>query len=43
MGGLDIDACIDLLWNKHEFLSEKDLKTVCQKVKEVRPPLSLDF
>ena len=37
MGGLDIDACIDRLWNQHEFLSEKDLKTVCQRVKEARP------
>ena len=35
MPTLDIDECIDKLWNKHEFLSEKDLKEVCLRVKEV--------
>merc|ERR550537_1528335 len=32
---VDLDAAISKLWNQHQFLSEKELKHVCQRVKEV--------
>ena len=43
MPTLDIDECIDKLWNKHEFLSEKDLKEVCLRVKEVLLALNTEI